>query len=214
MVSDFFPVQRKYDDQIVSLVENTINEVVEKHCVYDFKLSDVESYQSISELDKKDLIDVIYLSFDIYVDLLSKQKPDSNGWVANYNQSALYVLQTIMTQNIKKKLPYTDDDLAHFLFFANEALGRNIVWIPQNSILGVLEKMYKDQPIPQKLLVHIEECIRISEINSHSYSEYKTLKKRAQKLINRDKGIVLVEDHNWSKQIMADMQNMQSDESL
>lgn len=214
MTVDFIPVPRQYDDRVVTIVENTINEVTEKHSVYDFKLSDVEAYQPTSKLDKNDVIDLIYLSFDIYVDLLSKQEKASNGWNVNYSQSALFVLQTILTQNIKKKLPYSDEDLSHFLFFSNEALGRNIVWIPQNSILSVIEKKYKDQPIHQELLIHIKECIRISEINSHSYGEYKKLEKRAQKLLNRDTGIVLVETHLWSKQMMMDIHAMSAHENL
>lgn len=208
-----FLKKREYDDHIVNIIENTINEATLHHDIYSMKLSQIESYKDISALKDHDVINLIFLTFDVYVELLSQTPKDKNGWVRDYKQPALYILQCLLTHNMKRNLPYTEDDLAHLLFFSNEALSRNIVWIPQNGILGVIEKKYRDTAIPTQILFHLNECKRLSEINSHTYGDYKKLEKRIQKLLDHNNGATIIADHNWSTLIIDDLNKMPTEEN-
>lgn len=203
-----FLKKREYKDHIINILESTLNEAVQRNDIYSIKLNQIDTYKNISSLKGHEIIDLIFLAFDVYIDLLSQNQKDRNRWVSSYSHPTLHILQTLLTHNMKRNAPYTENDLADLIFFANEALNRNIVWIPQNSILGIIEKKYKNLSIPKQILFHLDECKRLAEINSHTFSDYKKLHKRVQKLLDHNDGSIVIADHNWSKLMINDLNDM------
>ena len=154
----------------------------------DFSLRVEEFYKSVSSESKESLVDLIravvpmLMASDLASERASEEKTEDDFWIVNYHLEPR-VLRGLLSQLMRKKLPFTDDDLLAFLVWLDSydwmgadngpvaavlksienRFGHDLPSQYRYRLQSILDSFKEPDAKDRKLMAKIEEMI----LNSH-----------------------------------------------
>ena len=177
-----------------------------------YKVKESVNGKAILESPEKQQITILFHTLKSYI-----RKHQNNITGISHAYSAIdscqaEALQQLMTQLMRRKLPYKEQDLIALLQLANDNWKAFTWYRPHNALLGVLERTYKDQKLPDAIAQEVKRTIKLNQATMGNSAEDQKLVERGKSLLGEGSQTKLVDDCDWSRTILKDLQSQ--DDSL
>lgn len=149
---------------------------------------------------------VLQLVLEAYIKQFKKSKIPAIGVsYSSVDYCAVSALQQLAVQLLRRNLPYKDAELAALLKHANNNWETFSWYRPHNALLGVLERHYPDQVLPEAINTEVRRAINKVEGMMYSTAEDRKFIERARHVIGEGERATLKADFNWSKTIIQEI---------
>lgn len=167
--------------------------------------------QALLSSDKEEQPTLLLVALDRYIALFKGMR-SATGTI-QYDPVQMRkaeVLQQLISQLLRRNLPYTPDDLALMLRFANDHYKTFTWYRPHNALLGVVERLYAGTELPSAITSEVRRIRDLADPGPYENSDNQKLRERAQRVLGEAVPLPppLVPDAAWSFAILDDLASM------
>lgn len=200
--------QTSATENFSSLIKDYLNQAKKVESYWDIKPKDLVAGRTMIALSPQQHTVLL-------VQLLKQYIKEFRRIGSSYSIGDLNItqaLQMIISQLLRRKLPYQDADLIALLKMANASWNTFGWYRPHKAILGAIERHYKDNKIPEKLITHLKDVRKFSRGGLFSYAEDTELYDRVNMILGEKKQSALKPDFNWSKNMRTDIDGLAAEQ--
>ena len=191
--------------QFSSLIKDYLKQAKAIREYWNIKPKDLDAGKAMIALEPGQHVQLVKALLKQYISEFGRIKTAIGFSYSSYDSAITQALQSLLSQLLRRKLPYQDEDLIALLKMANSAW-KNFAWYrPHKSILGAIERHYKDSQIPQALIPHLKKVRSLSRGSMFDYAEDKELYDRVAIILGENKKETLKPDFAWSKEIKSEL---------
>ena len=191
-----------------SLIKDYLKQAKEVESYWDIKPKDLAAGRAMIALEPQQHTELLLQLMKQYI----KEFRRINSSYSSSDLNITQALQMIISQLLRRKLPYHDADLTALLKMAN-ASWKTFGWYrPHKAILGAIERHYKDNKIPKELISHLKNVRNLSRGGFFSYAEDTELYDRVNIILGEKKKSALKPDFYWSRSMRADIDGFMAEQ--
>lgn len=199
--------------QYSKLIKDYLKQAKQVTAYYDIKPKNLEAGKLILGLDAKQQVKLLPRLLKRYVGEFKRDRIRGVGYsYSTYDMHHTEALQSIISQLLRRKLPFKENDLVVLLKMANDNW-KNFAWYtPHKVILGAIKRTYKNQSLPVSLIPHIKKVRTQTRGSLYEYAEDKELHDRADELLGDKKKLSLKGGFVWSDTILRYLKQLPVEE--
>jgi len=192
-----------------------INQYVDEACsgkstfYADAKVKETVNGKQLIDSEPDRQIVILYTALECYIKQFKKiRKPGLGITYTATNHCPIDALQQLAVQLLRRKLPYEDAQLLALLKLSNDNWDTFSCYRPHNALLGVLERHYAEQTLPDSIVKEVKRAIRHANGIVYTSAEDRKFIERAKSVIGEGEPAALKGDFNWSKTIIKEVSSL------
>ncbi|MCU7806993.1 MAG: DUF4132 domain-containing protein [Candidatus Thiodiazotropha sp. (ex Semelilucina semeliformis)] len=190
--------------ELIEEIDSYVEEACSNGTSYypDIKVKQSAFGQALLDRSAEQQIAVLYTALNTYI---RKHKGTMSALGRTYSSISyceIEALQQLMVQLMRRKLPYSEQDLVSLFQLANDNWKAFGYYRPHNALFGVLERAYKGQTLPDDIIKEVKRSIRTAHSVMYSSAEDRKLVERGKRLIGEGEKSNLEGDFDWSRAIL------------
>lgn len=204
------------DSRLAALLAACLDEAATNEAYYNLKIGDIAASKPLLETSPSEQVVILRMLIRQELELIRRMRgPTISMRNSATDMSRFAAAQQLMSQLLRRKLPFQESDLLDLLKTALRGWKDFYIWQrPYNGILGAIERTYAEQPLPAGLLTQVKRITELVESGRYEYAEERELADRARLLAGDKSKPALKGDFNWSKRIISELETMPGKEQL